>query len=158
MHYEFGDSRVVLPRILEAERGKKKIFWLDAHYSGGDTFKNSSPLLAELDAINSLGGEQSVIFIDDARFIHTVYFGERYCEYADLIPRLSSDIGRYIVCANDAFIAAPRALKEEIDDYCLDCVVAEDANPKLSWKMKVRSALKALGLWGLVQRIRGRRT
>ena len=125
IHFEFGDSRSILPRICMAEQGKK-VFWLDAHYCHGDTFKNESPLLEELKTINHYSNENSVIFVDDARYIHSVYQGERYAEYPELIALLASDIGRYIVCVNDAFIAVPRILKKDLDDYCKSCIEEQE--------------------------------
>ena len=145
VHFEFGDSRNVLPRICMAEHGKK-IFWLDAHYSGGDTFENTSPLLEELKIINQSAKEDSIIFIDDARFIHSLYQGERYAEYPDLIALLASDIDRYIVCINDAFVAAPRVLKNDLDVYCQSCLAQERfLNPthyRAPYITKIKKAVK----------------
>jgi hypothetical protein len=125
VHFEFGDSRTVLSNICIAESGKKKIFWLDAHYSGGNTFKNDSPLLEEINIINQYAKENSIILVDDARYIHSEYAGTRYAEYTNLIPLLASDIHRYIVCIADAFIAVPYTLKNELDIYCQNCLQEE---------------------------------
>ena len=44
-----GDSRDILPQIVEAIHGQKAVFWLDGHWSGGDTAGKSDecPLLGE---------------------------------------------------------------------------------------------------------------
>lgn len=63
-----GDSTVVLPNILKKETDPI-IFWLDGHYSGGETGKAelNTPILAELETILNNYNEKSVILIDDAR-------------------------------------------------------------------------------------------
>src|SRR5919201_2007447 len=46
LRFELGDSRQVFPRLLP-ELTAPSIFWLDSHYSGGDTFgaQDECPLL-----------------------------------------------------------------------------------------------------------------
>jgi len=63
-----GDSATVLPKILESADGPC-LFWLDAHYSGGDTAKGDSdtPIWAELETISRHEMKKHVILIDDAR-------------------------------------------------------------------------------------------
>ena len=142
VHFEFGDSRDVLSRICMAAHGKK-IFWLDAHYCGSDAFKNESPLLEELKIINHHSKEDSIIFVDDARFIHSVYQEERYAEYPELIALLASDVHRYIVCINDAFIAVPRVLKNDLDAYCKSCLEQERfLESPVPWAVKIKKFVK----------------
>lgn len=63
-----GDSGKVLPTILK-DIHEPAIFWLDGHYSAGETAKGDKecPIFEELDAI--LNGEISnhILLIDDAR-------------------------------------------------------------------------------------------
>lgn len=65
-----GDSAVLLPSVI-SQVNEPALFWLDAHYSGGQTARGDSdtPILAELrsvfEAENS--GKRHVILIDDAR-------------------------------------------------------------------------------------------
>lgn len=63
-----GDSSAVLPKILESA-DEPCLFWLDAHYSGGDTAKGESdtPIWAELESIAKHKVKGHVILIDDAR-------------------------------------------------------------------------------------------
>lgn len=63
-----GDSGEVLPVIL-ADIKQPCLFWLDGHYSGGDTAKGSqeTPILQELHYILTHDVEGHVILIDDAR-------------------------------------------------------------------------------------------
>jgi len=50
-----GDSRDILPQIVEAIHGQKAVFWLDGHWSGGDTAGESDecPLLDELACLSN---------------------------------------------------------------------------------------------------------
>lgn len=62
-----GDSREVLPTILKKIGEQKAIFWLDGHWSGGETYgiDDECPLLDELDILGER--TQDIILIDDAR-------------------------------------------------------------------------------------------
>jgi hypothetical protein len=64
-----GDSGKVLPELLKSIR-EPALFWLDGHYSGGNTAaaEIDSPLLAELAAVLSHPIPGHVILIDDARY------------------------------------------------------------------------------------------
>ena len=63
-----GDSAVLIPQVLR-ELKDPTLFWLDAHYSGGETAKSDleTPILAELTAIFAQAPAGSVVFIDDHR-------------------------------------------------------------------------------------------
>lgn len=63
-----GDSGSVLPEVLSRLDGPS-LFWLDAHYSGGDTAKGlrDTPIEAELGLILGHHIDGHVILIDDAR-------------------------------------------------------------------------------------------
>lgn len=63
-----GDSGERMPEIV-AELDAPTLFWLDGHYSGGDTAKGelAAPVWAELKAIFAGMKEPFVILIDDAR-------------------------------------------------------------------------------------------
>jgi hypothetical protein len=64
-----GDSAEVLPTILQKLK-QPALFWLDAHYSKGETARGSidTPILSELQAILSDESKKHVILIDDARY------------------------------------------------------------------------------------------
>lgn len=63
-----GDSGIILPEILKII-GAPAIFWLDAHYSEGDTARGEidTPIELELSAIFNHPIKNHVIMIDDAR-------------------------------------------------------------------------------------------
>ena len=68
-----GDSGLVLLDVLKKETDKK-LFWLDAHYSGGITaFSNNfkdTPIVKELELIFNNWVSGSVVLIDDARMFN----------------------------------------------------------------------------------------
>lgn len=63
-----GDSRTVLPIVMEKLVGMPALIWLDGHWSGGETsgFQEECPILEELQCLASRRSD--VILIDDARF------------------------------------------------------------------------------------------
>lgn len=63
-----GDSGEVLPGIL-ADIHQPCLFWLDGHYSGGNTAKGEkeTPILSEIDIICRHRINRHVILVDDAR-------------------------------------------------------------------------------------------
>ncbi len=67
-----GNSNSILDEVLLEESKRKKLFYLDAHYSGGPTSSSFgvSPLLEELRSIVHTVPKY-VIVIDDARLIGT---------------------------------------------------------------------------------------
>ncbi|TET05775.1 hypothetical protein E3J79_04530 [Candidatus Dependentiae bacterium] len=69
----YGNSPDILRKILPNIKGKI-IFWLDAHYSSGETAKGKSntPILEELKTIEESGIKDSIILIDDMRFLDIV--------------------------------------------------------------------------------------
>ena len=65
-----GNSADVLPKIVKSIN-EPTLFWLDAHYSGGNTAGSDDklPLLKEIGVIVSSWKSGSVILIDDARLL-----------------------------------------------------------------------------------------
>jgi len=64
-----GDSGKVMPEVV-AQLDAPTLFWLDGHYSGGDTAQGdlNCPVWGELEAIFAAGMKQPfVVLIDDAR-------------------------------------------------------------------------------------------
>lgn len=61
----FGNSADVLPEIVK-ELEEPALFWLDGHFSGGDTAESNCPVLKELEAITG-SKTAHMILIDDAR-------------------------------------------------------------------------------------------
>ncbi len=64
-----GDSALLLPRVLD-DLYEPALFWLDGHWSMGETAKaddSETPILAELDAVLGHRSRDHVVLIDDAR-------------------------------------------------------------------------------------------
>jgi hypothetical protein len=71
----FGDSSVVIPNIIESlEKKDRVVFWLDGHWSSGDTAKGEKdcPLIEECKSIDLLyKSDKGIILIDDYRLFGT---------------------------------------------------------------------------------------
>lgn len=67
-----GDSSTILPVLLR-NINERALFWLDSHYSGGNTARGEleTPIMEELRAIKNHDVNTHVILIDDVRL-----FGE----------------------------------------------------------------------------------
>ncbi len=63
----YGNSADVFPVFLSRLSGSNILFWLDGHYSAGNTAFSKNPLIAELNAIRDSSIKNSVILIDDIR-------------------------------------------------------------------------------------------
>jgi hypothetical protein len=68
VHIVHGDCARVLTTILTTLH-EPAVFWLDGHYSGGETGKGEGedPILISLNQIAALPAQDHVIFVDDAR-------------------------------------------------------------------------------------------
>lgn len=65
VHLIHGNSALELPKLLERIPNEPALFWLDAHYSGGDTAcAAEDPLLAEIQTIVKMR-PNALIVIDD---------------------------------------------------------------------------------------------
>jgi len=65
IYYHIGDSSEVLRKILPTLKGKKIMFWLDAHSSLLPGDEESYPLVSELEVIKKSGVNNATILIDD---------------------------------------------------------------------------------------------
>jgi hypothetical protein len=77
-----GDSKIILPSIINENQNEKIIFWLDAHIDGGNynellTPKNIEvcPLHFELLEIKKSKRNDHIILIDDMRIIDSYGWG-----------------------------------------------------------------------------------
>jgi len=68
-----GDSGEVLPGLL-SRIGEPSLFWLDGHFSGGQTAKGrlATPIVAEMQAILAHPTDGHIILVDDARALGTL--------------------------------------------------------------------------------------
>lgn len=93
IHLYHGDSGKVLPEILKYIN-ESCVFWLDAHYSGGDTVRGDveTPIRQEMEAIMAHPIKNHCVLVDDVRcFVGTDY------------PTIE-ELSEYILTIRDAHI------------------------------------------------------
>lgn len=101
-----GDSGEVLPRILTTI-DKPSLFWLDAHYSKGDTARGTldTPISQELEAVLKHHLKSHAILIDDAQYFNGT---NGYPTIEALTAKIRSlDPHRRIVIADDVIQIHP---------------------------------------------------
>lgn len=69
---QFGDSGTEIKKIMNILKGPA-LFWLDGHFSGGETARGSSdtPIIQELQHVLASSEPRHIILIDDARLFGT---------------------------------------------------------------------------------------
>jgi len=69
-----GDSAEVIPTVL-AQLDRPALFWLDGHYSGGETSRGAkdTPIVSELEAILAHSAAGHIVVIDDARLFNGMH-------------------------------------------------------------------------------------
>ena len=122
LNFLLGDSpqqlEVILPRVT------RPIFWLDAHWCGGETAGAAAecPLLAEIAAIAAARPPQPMILIDDARlFLEPPPAPHRWEEWpgiaavADALRRCGD---LYVAVHEDVIIAVPEEAHADLVAFC----------------------------------------
>ena len=118
-----GDTRKLLPTIVRELDGPA-VFWLDSHWSAGDTFGagDECPVFRELEIINSSPHEH-VILIDDARLFtqpppppHDVNAWPTFGDIHDVLNGRKPN--PYVVIVDDVIIAAPMKQRDAVIAYC----------------------------------------
>lgn len=102
-----GDSGEVLKELL-AKTNQPILFWLDGHYSMGNTAKGSidTPILAELENIFAHEIKNHVIAIDDARCFNGTYF---YPSQREIVELVRNKAPHYrVLFKNDLILILPR--------------------------------------------------
>lgn len=102
-----GDSGMVLPDVVQT-MNSPALFWLDGHYSGGNTGRGDSdtPVIAELQAILNSSIKNHVILIDDAR----CFDGTNSYPYLDAVIKMIRENGAYnIEVSADIIRLTPRS-------------------------------------------------
>lgn len=119
IEFRWGDSRALLGPIL-ASQESPAIFWLDSHWSGGETFGEGDecPLLAEIAIINE-SLRDHYLFIDDARlFMRPPPLPHQLAQWpsiADVVKALSANPPRYhVVIMEDVIVAVPYHQREPL--------------------------------------------
>jgi FkbM family methyltransferase len=123
IEFLFGDTREQLTKIVPQFK-KPCLFWLDAHWSGGNTYgaNDECPLIEELEIIARTEVEHFII-IDDARLFLSP---PPYPHRAEKWPSISTVINtlslfcqdRYTVIFEDVIVSVPNYARNLVTQYC----------------------------------------
>ncbi|MEQ9454307.1 MAG: hypothetical protein RLN76_06915 [Phycisphaeraceae bacterium] len=159
IHWTLGDTRSALPKVLD-QLDSDAIFWLDAHWSGGDTFgeaaQDECPLLDELAMIRS-DARDHVILIEGARlFLSPPQRPHRIASWptiTQVIDALRTASNPYIVVHDDVIIAVPQKAKNLVARYCQEAnthawmarCARQNARPSESLPRRLAGMLRLTG-------------
>jgi hypothetical protein len=107
----FGDSRTILPRILEDIGDSRAMYWLDGHWSGGVTAGETDecPLAGELACLRERS--QDIILIDDSRLFLAAppppHNPAHWPTIAEIVQLLDAPDKRYVQVIDDVIFAVP---------------------------------------------------
>jgi hypothetical protein len=130
-----GDSRVLLPELGPRLQGNV-LFWLDAHWCGGDTFGSDDecPLLAEIASVADTMQHRpdgAFVLIDDARLFlappprpHAPDQWPDLRAVLDACSRLAAD--PYVVIVDDVIVCVPRCARDYVQSYGQDSSTAAE--------------------------------
>lgn len=116
-----GESPAHIREI--APRLSRPLFWLDAHWSGGDTagVESECPLLDEIAAIAEAGLECPILLIDDARlFLCPPPPPHKWEQWPDMEAVLAAcrALGEmYVTVADDVFIVVPKVFRRDMAKF-----------------------------------------
>jgi tetratricopeptide (TPR) repeat protein len=117
-----GDSSCLLAALVNSVAGSK-LFWLDAHNSGGVTVRGEieTPIFKELESIAPVA-ENSIVLIDDIRCFSSVQLFPDYPSIKTVIEKLKQiNSGYQIVIYGDILMAIPSNWQIEIDPLIVAC-------------------------------------
>jgi hypothetical protein len=118
----YGHTRERLNEVV-ACLAAPAVFWLDAHWSGGQTYGESDecPVLDEIEIINR-STYDSYVFIDDARLFlsppPSPHQAEQWPDITAVLRALNVIENRYIVVIEDVIIAIPVFARPQMIRYC----------------------------------------
>ena len=87
-----GDSSNKIEEAAQIANDQRIIFWLDAHWSGGNTARSTenTPIIKELQSISKLSLKSAIIIIDDIRYFTQIAKGFDVHDANYGYPNLSS--------------------------------------------------------------------
>src|SRR5258708_17616709 len=113
IHLVHGSSTTALPGIL-LEGVAPAVFWLDGHWSGGETSlaETECPVIGELVAIDGwANAERSCLLVDDARLFlgppPPPHDRSQWPALIDVVDQLRTVHPRYVTVLEDVIIAGP---------------------------------------------------
>jgi hypothetical protein len=123
IEFRLGDSVTELSKLIPTLK-ESSIFWLDSHWSGGETYgqDDECPLIEELKIFRSASSKH-VLMIDDARLFNSPpplpHRKEQWPTLMQVVETLKTIYQNpYVVLFEDVFICVPAELKELVSDYC----------------------------------------
>ncbi|MDJ0745519.1 MAG: class I SAM-dependent methyltransferase [Xenococcaceae cyanobacterium MO_167.B27] len=117
-----GDSREMLKEVV-SKLSQPSIFWLDAHWSGGNTYgeNDECPIIYEIEIINSSPYDHYIL-IDDARLFlsppPSPHLVEQWPDITTVINTLNLVPNRYTVIFEDVIICVPSNVKPMLSQVC----------------------------------------
>ncbi len=155
----FGDSRIFLKKIVRNLKGPA-LFWLDSHWSGGETYgqNDQCALLSELETIKG-GKVEHFILIDDARLFLSPPPGahktDQWPTITEIIEKLIGNHKCYIVVIEDVIVAVPIWARDAVTSYC-KVVTTKVSNDKMKLA-KEKRFMRVLKLYreGTLELVRG---
>jgi len=153
-----GDSKEILPQIVRDLHGQRAVYWLDGHWSGGETAgKNDEcPLLEELACLSNR--VEDIILIDDARLFLSApplpHDPFQWPTIADIVNVLPVSAGKpYVQIVDDVIFIVPNedALRNCLVEYARrrSCEFWEEfarhQRGKSSTKRRLKKLLSRIG-------------
>jgi hypothetical protein len=152
-----GDSRDILPQIVEGLKGRKAIYWLDGHWSGEETYgeQDECPLMGELAALSNR--PEDIIVIDDARLFLSApplpHVPSQWPTISDIIYALPSSGKRpFVQVVDDVIFIVP---DQEALRNCLVAFAQDQANRSWEQYQKKANSWKAWLRYYVSKLIRG---
>lgn len=136
-----GDSGKLLRDIL-GKMSAPGIFWLDAHWSGGETAGEEAecPVLLEIEAVNE-SPLANVVLVDDARLFSAPpphpHKAAHWPDLFTLVGALEGSGRRYVVIFEDVLVAVPVAARPFFTAWLQDAASQAQAapdKPNTLWK------------------------
>ncbi len=121
INFIMGDSKRKLTEVVQ-QLDEPAIFWLDAHYSGDETYGIGSecPLLDEISVINESEHEHFIL-IDDARIFLAPpplpHDKEQWPDINSVLNLLNLEGRRYSIIFEDVILSVPLHAKDYIAAY-----------------------------------------
>jgi hypothetical protein len=103
---------------VAADAAGPTLYWLDAHWSGGDTAGSDDPvpLMRELDAIGA-GDPRDCILIDDARDFATSP-DARWPSLVEILDKVRVHRpGNHVTVIHDLIMSVPQEAKDIVDEF-----------------------------------------
>lgn len=120
-----GNSAARLGEAARAIGSERAVYWLDAHWSGGNTAKadENTPINAELESIKSFSVGECIIMVDDLRYFIDVPTGFEVHEANHGYPLLRELLGkisalwpeRFALINGDILFIFPESARERLE-------------------------------------------